>query len=143
MFFSGFFWSDFPKDWWKEWANSLWIDCKSLILRTPGCRSKKAIFSVFLAYLVKSSTLGNSKANFLPPLRPNKILDIWEQPVQISSKSYSTAAFGGLKWLRRFPLCYILCYPISYKQRKKQMTRLNADIPKNTNKSELEDWSKF
>ena len=109
--------------------------------RNPGCQSNKAFFGVFLTYLAKSGTLGNSKANFLTR---NEIPYIWEQLVQILSKSYSTAAFGGLKCLRCSSLCHILCYPISYKEIKKnQMKKLNADIPKNANESELKDCSKF
>ena len=103
------------------------IQYKILILRTSGCRSSKTIFGVFWHIWLSPVLWAIEKQIFYPP---NKIPDIWEQPVQISSKSYSTAAFGGLKCLRPSSFCHILCYPIFYKEIKKSNEKIKHWYPK-------------
>ena len=84
--FSGFFCSEFLS---KCTANSLQKFNPS-DFRKPEQKCHFAFFDVF----GKVTNFVQFKCNLYCQ---NEIPFIWEQPVQISSKSYWTAAFGGLK----------------------------------------------
>ena len=117
------------------------IQCKSLILLTLGLQVAKARkqFLAFFDIFGQVRYFGQFQNKLFNP----------ETKFQISGsnwyKFHPNRTQHCLRRLKMSSLFFFVSYPVTQFliKKKNQMKRLNADIPKNANESELRDCSKF